>query len=585
MQLKFFLYIAVIFFLSLPVGATLTAPSTNHAGYKVWGNYWDMQGEAGVQNGYFIGIFNITDPTGHSYLKNNTFFCGSNTTCTYNANGSISISSIAGSSGGVTMEQVNTSANLYNINASNLTTGTIPSSVYGTGIYVGNISDYFSNLTSQGFVTNSTMDKNLSNGTGILPSSAYGTGIYAANVSDFNATVNATMDRNLGNYSGVLPNASIPASAANITKGMINPVNGTLYDVKAFGAVGNNIADDHAALQSAADFVSTAGTSRCMYFSPGIYNISKQINFTNNVCIQGSTGASIISANNITAFYINTTNQIYYPVISGDGMQFLFWRTDTAGRTGTTAIKIEGSNYFTRGTIQGITCRGSFYCIYINQSPATGAEIMFDHNTIFNIKTDNYGSSSTNYSIYFRSGSGTGNNIFGNLFIFYESGIYYAGTNLSHNIGDVAITGNKFYGQTNSYSIYMNGNASYRANNMIIGNYYESGQIIFLENQSGLQYVANSPTETTLTLTGTSGLQRGSYVFRPAADQNLRVMPAVSKPGAVVLSAENDADTLNTPLEIRATTISITAGLTLGGNRYVCIDASGMFFSSTVACV
>lgn len=85
---------------------------TNETGYdKLDGTRsWTGDHNAGGYN--LTNIFNIHSPSGKYYLKNESVLCGTNMTCTYNANGTVTLISSGGGGGGVTLDQVNQSAQL-----------------------------------------------------------------------------------------------------------------------------------------------------------------------------------------------------------------------------------------------------------------------------------------------------------------------------------------------------------------------------------------------------------------------------------------------------------------------------------------
>jgi hypothetical protein len=63
--------------------------------------------------------------------------------------------------------------------------------------------------------------------------------------------------------------------------------------VKQFGAVGNGVADDTAAIQAAIDAVSSGGGGR-VFIPAGVYIISASINFKANVLVEGEFGGTMI---------------------------------------------------------------------------------------------------------------------------------------------------------------------------------------------------------------------------------------------------------------------------------------------------
>jgi hypothetical protein len=91
------------------------------------------------------------------------------------------------------------------------------------------------------------------------------------------------------------------------------------FDVKAYGAVGNGIADDRAAIQAAID----AADDGVVYFPPGIYDVGDSILITNSVTIIGAGSGGdcrIVATTDNPVFHVDDGDAYAYPGVIRDIM-------------------------------------------------------------------------------------------------------------------------------------------------------------------------------------------------------------------------------------------------------------------------
>ncbi|MEI7533514.1 MAG: glycosyl hydrolase family 28-related protein [Verrucomicrobiae bacterium] len=144
-------------------------------------------------------------------------------------------------------------------------------------------------------------------------------------------------------------------------------VTGRTVDAKAdFGAVGNGVADDTAALQNALDYLSTkltAGAGVCLYLPAGTYKITNQLTFASanpagayqGITIRGNgsdgTNASILSANStngVILMNVDDSTGLYNFMVQLQDLQF---RAGVANAGAAIEIaKLTGTNVWLRTT-------------------------------------------------------------------------------------------------------------------------------------------------------------------------------------------------------------------------------------------
>lgn len=186
---------------------------------------------------------------------------------------------------------------------------------------------------------------------------------------------------NLPNYTRAgLPTPGTSGRLARVTDGVRGiwldqgaqwfPLNGAVYSVQEFGAVGNDTADDTSAIQAAITAAeSTGGT---VWFPVGVYKITAMLTVKSNVCLRGSSmfTTALHNANTGGAIGVKfsdstTSNQelrfgclmdlrLYGNASSGDGIQidnpyhFAIWRAyiDQHGGIGVDVQRgVGGSTY------------------------------------------------------------------------------------------------------------------------------------------------------------------------------------------------------------------------------------------------
>lgn len=104
--------------------------------------------------------------------------------------------------------------------------------------------------------------------------------------------------------------------------------------VRDFGAVGNGVADDTAAIRAAITAMATSGV---LYFPPGRYCVSDTIEFVKSGCIMGMPGASVIVPTSADKDIFLLTQ----PYMHVEGLLF---DSPEGFRTGGTAIKVTTGN-------------------------------------------------------------------------------------------------------------------------------------------------------------------------------------------------------------------------------------------------
>lgn len=124
------------------------------------------------------------------------------------------------------------------------------------------------------------------------------------------------------------------------------PIN-SFYDVKDFGAVGDGVTNDAAAIQSAIDAASTAGAG-IVYFPTGIYAITASLTLKQGAYLQGVYPAAVTSAlmtgSRIKAM-ANLTTMMTTDLVTareGFGLRNLVFDGNKANFTVTTGIKFFG---------------------------------------------------------------------------------------------------------------------------------------------------------------------------------------------------------------------------------------------------
>ena len=230
-------------------------------------------------------------------------------------------------------------------------------------------------------------------------------------------------------------------------------------DIKAYGAVGDGVVDDTAAIQAA---INAAAYGDIVYCSTGLYKITASLLINKPIGFGGSTRAScaLTTAANIPLVHIYTT---LFDIYGADISDIAF--INTVGGASSVGILIDGPNSFRRSSITRNRFSGSLSGIKL---AVTGTAVV-DWTDIAGNLFDNSGSVQTNYGINSING-GTGNIIQGNHFITTIAGIYIKGP----GIGDMVITGNHLEGGTNS--IYLENVApfTYASRFVVVGNKMDS---------------------------------------------------------------------------------------------------------------
>lgn len=230
-----------------------------------------------------------------------------------------------------------------------------------------------------------------------------------------------------------------------------------VVSVKDFGAKGDVVTDDTAAIQAA--FNNCKGKS--IYFPAGTYTISSTIVLTENTAYSffgaGIGISNVEAATDIAIFQYNpSTNSCYYANVENITIG------NRAVTTTGNSIGIHVSNKgVQRGIFKNVHFRGNYFGFKVDSGTSSA---WLNLTELF---CDNYGGNETAYGIYDETGC---------LSIICDS-IIFATKNcitLAVNYGDFSITGNNFYGGTTGYGIQMSGSPiGYFSNFVIAANKFD----------------------------------------------------------------------------------------------------------------
>lgn len=183
-------------------------------------------------------------------------------------------------------------------------------------------------------------------------------------------------------------------------------ISGSEVNVKRFGAIGNGVADDTAAIQSALNYMTSNNVS--IFFPSGTYLVTSTLSITGKWMIYGEGSRSIIKTTDTTIplFEINVnTTTVLWPVFSN-----IHFYGPQSTNSASCAIRFLGDNvsYIQHGIFDNL------YCTEFNafvkdekdsRTTVTGLEAMLNWNIWSNIQIYN----TSNYGFWLTKGSGTGN--------------------------------------------------------------------------------------------------------------------------------------------------------------------------------
>lgn len=165
--------------------------------------------------------------------------------------------------------------------------------------------------------------------TGINPS----TGQYAAGYRTYLARVLSSIATSVGGTDG-----NFLAGSGATSRAIFSTINDFGVSVKSFGAIGNGVADDTAAIQNTINFVSAAGGGRVI-IPAGTYNISAVLTVPSGVDIVGAgSAATIIRATNTTQDAMTLSGSAASSVITNRITDITFTHSST-----TTGTAISGA--------------------------------------------------------------------------------------------------------------------------------------------------------------------------------------------------------------------------------------------------
>lgn len=223
-----------------------------------------------------------------------------------------------------------------------------------------------------------------------------------------------------------------------------NPTGNFAFNVKSYGAVGDGITDDSAAIIAArAAAVAASGT---LYFPAGTYLVLTTITLAGsgwNVKGEGRTVTKILTTTNIAAFTIDCTpagGNGYYNNLEGIG----FIGQCSGTRNLNAGIRIIGTgagNTFNYNTVHDLMFQGVTHGIWVTKSATAGQELGHDWNIYSDMIFQNtsYPTYSLDYGIKFDEGSGTGNIFTDMTMIATISCIEFGGSG-DLNIGDLVFS-------------------------------------------------------------------------------------------------------------------------------------------------
>lgn len=342
--------------------------------------------------------------------------------------------------------------------------------------------------------------------------------------------------------------------------------------------------DDTAAIQAAINATNTS-QPETVFVPPGctfhIYS-TLTINRNNLAFLGGAQNGSIIQSHfDGPAVTLNSAAGALSYINIKD---IEFDSVDTG--TNTIGILLTGANAINLSNFENIHIRGFYTGI---KNTVTAAD--YGHNHFSNLRMDNYGANSIYFGFRYTGGHTVGEIISNNSVIVSSYSFHMVdGGAGSVGIGDIVIVGNYFSNGINC--VYLEGNtARYHHNFRIVGNQFidSSSYPVVMKAVAGSTVFGNTfalgattldpvfqdaNCDTNLIDTYAGGLGLGGKLmvgvhastanytaqFRSGTDKNLLIDDGVSITGAVSLEAVNNAASNNTPLEIRASSTSITAG-------------------------
>lgn len=228
-----------------------------------------------------------------------------------------------------------------------------------------------------------------------------------------------------------------------------------IFNVKHYGAVGDGVTNDQAAIQLAVNAALDVSPGKgCVFFPNGKYLVNSTVLIDKGAdqsyfSMRGEGPSSILfTTSAIPIITVDSSNTWYSGAISnltflGDG------DTDSIGIK---FIPTGSENYNKFIIFSNLWFSYLDYGIWINDAEK------FHWNTFASLGFR--GTVST--GIYFLNGSGTGNTFVGGNYTPTTVGLHFAGTDGS-GIGDMSITGIQFGGDSSTTAIYLNssGNAVY----------------------------------------------------------------------------------------------------------------------------
>lgn len=253
------------------------------------------------------------------------------------------------------------------------------------------------------------------------------------------------------------------------TDAVYSAIYGAYADVRAYGAIGDGVADDTAAIQAA---ITAAGVSRSVYIPSGRYNITSAIAIPGQCTVYGDGATSILqTANNIAIFDIDlsVTGDIYY----SSYRDFCFLSTNAGSSVAGFYVHGTTTNVFHYNRFQNLLAVGMYRVFRVEKNTNVAGEMGFDWNSFLDCKCTNNGAVQTQAFFYSLYGSGTGNIFANHNLVCSGNHIEYVGTGAC-NVGDLLFS-NIHFGGGSLTCIKLPVAAGYRHNIAISGCQFDAG--------------------------------------------------------------------------------------------------------------
>lgn len=236
---------------------------------------------------------------------------------------------------------------------------------------------------------------------------------------------------------------------------------GIKFNAKKYGAKGDGITNDSAAIQAAIQAAAAANPKGIVWLPDGKFLITNSliidsgINYCRGLTCISKSSSCLYSTENIPYIIIDTTDG---RVDELEISNLRFVSNNSGTRTNTCGLKYIGGNWFNKNVFKDLLFVGTYYGIYNLRDKgdsSTSYEGKHDWNFYNNIQFTNYGSYNVEYGIkFFWGGGGTGN-IFSNISGSAATSVIEMGhaSDHSENVGDIIFEGLQFSVATNGIKL------------------------------------------------------------------------------------------------------------------------------------